>query len=546
MVAMVRKPGASSTNLVDEDARDYLQKRLQTLSALMFSVFVVLLGFIYAVFTAYPEKEPYLNNYVYLISAVGMAALGLQWRLMHTRPLTLRALRTIDVIYMVGTGVVFAASGALAYNRPASAYICVTFASLLVVMRALIVPSTWPRTLVISIATCAPMTAATIFLAYAWKQDVPPPAYVGGGILICGMAILLATTGSRTLYNLGEKISDLDEKLSELEGKQLGQYTIVSKIGEGGNGEVYRATHAMLRRPAAIKLIKKDRVDEQTLDRFAREVHHMSELTHPNTVAVYDYGRTEDGVFYYVMEYLDGLDLERLVRNTGRMPVDRVVPILVQICGALAEAHARKLIHRDIKPANIILCQRGGVPDVAKVVDFGLVKEQGGQHAFELVGTPAFMAPEQANMETVSPATDLYGVAAVGYFLLTGRRVFEGGNLREVLSRVVTEEVVPPSQVVDAPIPESLEALLMRCLEKDPGKRPASADELAEMLRGVPLGKAWTEPVARTWWRELKPVTSTTTVTGTTKTITVVVPGRIMQPPRATDGKAPIEPGAGP
>jgi serine/threonine-protein kinase len=311
---------------------------------------------------------------------------------------------------------------------------------------------------------------------------------------------------------------------------RLGQYTLDSKIGEGGNGAVYRAHHALLRRPTAVKVIRPDKVDAETLDRFEREVQHMSLLSHPNTVAVFDYGRSPEGNLYYAMEFLDGIDLDKLVQAYGPQSADRAIAILVQVCGALQEAHNRALIHRDIKPANIILCERGDVPDVAKVVDFGLVKEITADRAdFDktgrIFGTPSYVAPECiTDPEKLGPPADIYGLGAVGYFLITGRCVFEGKTALDVCLQHVTAKPVPPSQLAVG-IPPELEAVILRCLAKDPKDRPASAGELARLLRAIPSSTTWSEAEAAAWWSKYKaqPVTSHNSAT---LTITVDLDAR--------------------
>nr|MBA3498957.1 serine/threonine protein kinase [Deltaproteobacteria bacterium] len=293
---------------------------------------------------------------------------------------------------------------------------------------------------------------------------------------------------------------------------------------------VYRAHHELLRRPTAIKLMRPDKVDAETLDRFEREVQHMSQLTHPNTVAVFDYGRSPDGVFYYAMEYLDGIDLENLVAKYGAQPGDRAIAILTQVCGALQEAHNRGIVHRDIKPANIILCERGDVPDVAKVVDFGLVKEitphGDPNQTGRIFGTPMYLAPESMTApDLVGPASDLYALGAVGYFLVTGKPVFEGKTALDVCIQHATAIPVPPSQHAPSVSPE-LEALLLRCLSKEPKDRPSSARELAALLRAVPVAGTWGEAEATQWWRDLKAGPSLATSTTGTMTITVDIAAR--------------------
>ncbi|UCD22955.1 MAG: protein kinase [Gemmatimonadota bacterium] len=294
-----------------------------------------------------------------------------------------------------------------------------------------------------------------------------------------------------------------------LKAKQLGQYTLVEKIGEGGMGSVYRARHSMLRRPTAIKLIKAEQGDQsQALSRFEQEVQLTSQLTHSNTIAIYDYGRTPDDVFYYAMEYLDGVSLQDMVDRTGPMPADRTIHVLQQVCGSLAEAHGIGLIHRDIKPHNIMLCERGGSPDVVKVLDFGLVKHVDTEANVELtahdgmVGTPGYMAPEGVHdPQGLDGRSDLYLVGAVGYYMLTGTRVFSGLNALEVLAQHVTKQPEPPSDRTPG-IPSDLERVILTCLAKDPAERPADALHL-RMLLGecVDAGK-WTEERARAWWSE--------------------------------------------
>jgi serine/threonine protein kinase len=245
-------------------------------------------------------------------------------------------------------------------------------------------------------------------------------------------------------------------------------------------------------------------VNEAAMRRFEREVQLTSELTHPNTIAIFDYGHTPEGVFYYVMEHLEGLDLGTLVERYGPQPPGRVVHILQQVCGALDEAHAHGLVHRDIKPANIILCERGNVPDVVKVLDFGLVKDLGAQNGTVenvVAGTPAYLSPEAiADPDSIGPPSDLYAVGAVGYFLMTGEQVFERQSLTATLAAHLQDWPTPPHERLGAPVPEALEQLIMDCLDKDPAKRPPNARALREAVDAVELSDPWTEDEARTWW----------------------------------------------
>jgi serine/threonine-protein kinase len=274
-------------------------------------------------------------------------------------------------------------------------------------------------------------------------------------------------------------------------------------------GEVYRARHALLRRPTAIKLLPVEDVTDEQARRFEREVQLTAQLTHPNTVSIFDYGRTPQGTFYYAMELLDGITLEQLVEHDGAQPPSRVIHILVQMCGALREAHEAGLIHRDIKPANAILCSRGGLFDLVKLLDFGLVKQIAGDprvsasHDEAVVGTPLFMSPEEiSSPATVGPASDLYSLGAVAYYLLSGAPVFAPTNVIEVCGHHLHTPPEPLSARSRQPIPGDLEALVHACLSKAPSDRPASAQELAERLRGCGDASSWTERQARLWWQQ--------------------------------------------
>jgi serine/threonine-protein kinase len=274
-------------------------------------------------------------------------------------------------------------------------------------------------------------------------------------------------------------------------------------------GVVYSVRHAMLRRPTAIKLLPPEKYGAESVARFEREVQLTARLTHPNTIRIFDYGRTPDGIFYYAMEYLEGANLADAVEEGGPMAPGRAIHILEQVVGALTEAHGIGLIHRDIKPANIFLTEQGGVPDVAKVLDFGLVKQVGesdSEHptlsrADSLTGTPLYMAPEAITApDRIDARADLYAVGAVGYFLLTGQDVFTGRTVVEVLGHHLHTSPVPLSERLGAPVPGDLEALILACLEKDPDRRPADARALRKALLACRDAHSWSEEDARRWF----------------------------------------------
>lgn len=309
---------------------------------------------------------------------------------------------------------------------------------------------------------------------------------------------------------------------AELKLKQLGQYTLEEKIGAGGMGVVYRARHALMRRETAVKLLLPDRADAAAIQRFEREVCLTCQLTHPNTIQVYDYGHTPEGIFYYAMEFLHGMNLHQLVARFGPQPEGRAAHILAQVCDSLAEAHEAGLVHRDIKPGNVFLCERGGVPDSVKVLDFGLVRQyhevtarSGEPLATDegFVGTPLFMAPEAIKDSTRSdPRSDLYAVGALGYFLVTGNFVFEGRSIAAIYEQEMTSMPVPITKRTSAPISPQFENTILRCLDKDPARRPQSAAELRRLLLSSPLLAQWQTEDRAAWWKthreEIKAITA--------------------------------------
>ncbi len=316
---------------------------------------------------------------------------------------------------------------------------------------------------------------------------------------------------SQVLAFLDQKKTRLSRVSAQSEEKsnKIGNYTLDEKIGAGGMGIVYRAHHAMLQRPAAVKLLQADQMNEQTIIRFEREVQRTSQLNHPNTIAIYDYGRTPEGGFYYAMEYLDGIALEELVEKYGPQPDGRVIDILQQVCGALAEAHESSLIHRDIKPANIMINHRGGRYDFAKLLDFGLVKALGASRetaltaSGQVAGTPLYISPEGlTNPDDVGPRSDLYSLGAVGYYLLVGQAVFEGGSIIDVCLQVASDRPVPPSEKLSEPVSDELEKILLKCLEKKPEDRPRTAKELLKALSTCKAERPWTQEQAAAWWNE--------------------------------------------
>jgi serine/threonine protein kinase len=313
------------------------------------------------------------------------------------------------------------------------------------------------------------------------------------GLLLTAAAIALS---SRRIYRLQKDVS---------RAQRLGQYTLEEKIGEGGMGAVYRARHAFLRRPTAVKLVRPALATPALLARFEREVQLTSQLTHPNTIAIYDYGRTEEGVFYYAMEYLPGIPLDVVIREDGAQDAARCVHLLRQVCASLAEAHRAGLVHRDVKPANVMLCERGGLYDVVKVLDFGLVKDvaaddSGVTATSHVIGTPQYISPEAVQSAALVDArSDVYAVGGVAYALLTGAPVFAGKSGVEVIGHHLHSDPVRPSERLGRPVDAYLEEVVLACLAKHPAERPADAGVLLRRLEAWP-GEAWTQDRAREWW----------------------------------------------
>jgi hypothetical protein len=320
-------------------------------------------------------------------------------------------------------------------------------------------------------------------------------------------ALLALSAAAIFVFTILLARSRREAQKAAIEAQQIGQYKLDRKLGAGGMGVVYMAHHAMLRRPTAVKMLEPDKVNEGTIERFEREVQITSQLNNPNTVAIYDYGRTPEGVFYYAMEFLDGIDLQSLVERYGPQPVPRVIHVLQQVCGSLYEAHSLGLVHRDIKPANIMLNRRGCQPDVVKVLDFGLVKaldeqrQAGLTQQASLTGTPLYMSPEAIQMpNSVDGRSDLYAVGAVGYFLLTGQPVFEADNVVDLCQKHVAATPIPPSERARTPIPPELESALLACLEKSRAKRPQTARDLAQLISRCAEATQWSIEDADAWW----------------------------------------------
>lgn len=325
--------------------------------------------------------------------------------------------------------------------------------------------------------------------------------------------LLIATAIAIFVFTIIVSKMQKEAREAAIEAKELGQYRLETLLGTGAMGIVYKGHHAMMRRPTAIKLLKSENVSPAAIERFEHEVQITCQLNNPNTIAIYDYGRTPEGVFYYAMEYLDGINLQCLVDRYGPQPAGRVISILKQICSSLYEAHTLGLVHRDIKPANIMLNRRGGECDVVKVLDFGLVRSLEDDSSNEanrgMTGTPMYMSPEAIQSpKSVDVRSDIYSLGAVGYFLLTGHSLFQATSLGELFQHHIDSNPLPPSKRMQMVIDPQLEAAIMACLEKNRANRPQTAKDLAIKLELVPTVDDWCREKAEAWWlqheREVK------------------------------------------
>ena len=491
----------------DEETRAFLQRRLSLVCAVMSLILAFISITNWGLWAAGMLPSQLQTDF----PRVGFATVALAivtaifWHRCRTGGrIPRRILARMDVVAILVVAYTLLGATSFLPAGPDLALIQLLLVTYALIARAILIPSTGRTTLLVGVAVGIPV----VLLGAHFRSHYPGAAQTTSyekELLIVGRAMaittLLSYMASRVIYGLRRRIH---------EAAKVGQYVLQEKIGQGGMGVVYRATHAMLRRHTAVKLLLPGKMGEGPLARFEREVTLTARLTHPNTVAIYDYGRTPEGIFYYAMEYLEGGDLDDLVTYAGPLPPGRAVFLLEQVCRALAEAHAAGLVHRDLKPANVLVCERGGEGDVAKVVDFGLVKDL---HAVEtapkltadlaIAGTPLYMAPESiAGAVNASPASDLYALGAVAFFLLTGEPVFSGGSIVEICAHHLHSTPQAPSLRRPGLSP-ALDAVVLRCLAKKPDERHRSVGELRAALLEAAAGarSPWTAADADDWWR---------------------------------------------
>jgi eukaryotic-like serine/threonine-protein kinase len=496
------------------DLLEQVRARVRLLALLLligfaFDPLLYLVIWTLATLAGYPVT---MGNVGFRIADTGAvaASAGLWW-VARSRKISASRLHTLGLLYQIAICFLIALTMFWQYYEEKGILPSLTWVPAVVILFPLILPGP-PRRMLAAAAAAGAMAPLALLTLNLWgKVPVDPGAYVDASFS-SALAVGFAYMGARVVYRLGREVA---------QARELGSYRLEERLGEGGMGEVWRARHRMLARPAAIKLIRpsitangRSGVSAELMRRFEREAQVIASLRSPHTVDLFDFGVADNGAFYYVMELLEGLDVDKLVRRFGPVPPERAVYLLRQVCHSLSEAESYGLVHRDIKPANIFLCRYGEDRDFVKVLDFGLVK------AFDEVvdagpaltrenaihGTPAFIAPEQAlGNSSLDGRVDIYATGCVAYWLLTGQLVFTAENSMGYLLHHVHTKPAPPSSRSELSIPAALDSLVMSCLAKDPAERPQSARELSRRLSALDGAGAWSEEQAREWWAKHQP-----------------------------------------
>ena len=511
----IARQGTGAVSTASGLPPDLLQsasKRLAILALIMAALLLVNL-FIYSLLPLLGgprvgEPPGLLDAFVLglLALSVGVFFVARSERLEARRKLDVALLYEVTIAFVVGVGLQLAHPG-IRIPEWGVSEIC-----LVIVLFPVIVPNTPGKTLVAALLA-ASMDPLGVALAAGNGETLPPLAKLAAAFHWNYLCVGLAVIESLVLNRLGREVR---------RAREMGAYRLTERLGQGAMGEVWKARHHLLARDAAIKIIQPERLlvgdeeAERLLRRFEREAQATATLESPHTVELYDFGVTEEGTFFYVMELLDGLDLDSMVRRYGPLPSERAARLLIQICHSLADAHDRGLIHRDVKPANVFVCRKGRDTDFVKVLDFGLVKSRAGvtddpgrtvENA--VLGTPAYMAPEMIRSGVeIDGRADLYSLGCVAYWLLTGKLVFEATSPMDVMIQHVNIEPDPPSARSELQIDSELEAIVLQCLRKERDERPASAAELMERLEDLGIARVWTSDRSRQWWKRHVPGTA--------------------------------------
>lgn len=506
---LIRSRGGGGHEL-PEDLLRAATARLGIISLLSAALWIIGVGFahlaLHSLFPNAPNWRQFdLSDAIGLISVLVSLAFFAYARGRNRNPQTVL---DVGLLYMILTALALAVM--THFSAPPPGYMVmpeISWIGVVVLIFAAMLPTT-PGKMLAAGLLAASMNPIGMLIAkargvYDFGPDTRVLVMHYPDFILVGVAVVISIVVNR----LGQQVT---------KAREMGSYQLRELLGKGGMGEVYKATHRMLARPAAIKLIRREMlgaVDDETaklaVARFRREAEAAANLRSPHTVELYDFGVTDDGTLYLVMEFLEGMDLETLVRTKGPLPAGRAIHILRQVCESLDEAHTLGLVHRDIKPANIHVGRVGLRQDFVKVLDFGLVKEVASIRALGdsmatvpgqmALGTPAYMAPEVALGETVDGRADIYAVGCVAYYLVTGQVVFEAETAVQLIAKHLQSTVIPPSIRSGRTIPEGLELVIMKCLAKRPEERPQTASELARMLEWIPT-EGWNEEQARTWW----------------------------------------------
>jgi hypothetical protein len=484
-------------------------RRLQIL-ALLYS-FIFFWAGVFPALVLPGERELFLSRFLQWGPAVVGIAVGLLVGLViRSRRVSLPTAMKLGLVFEIVSSYTIAAAE---FGDPQSimihrGYLGLSWVSIWVLLFTVVVPTS-PRRAVFAALASVSAVPVTIWLAARAANGshmLQPLQFFFGLVFPYLLVVGMAYVGARVVYHLGTEVR---------RARELGSYRLEEKLGEGGMGEVWRARHRMLARPAAIKLIRSSIAGNgsgtgsaEVVRRFEREAQVIARLRSPHTVELFDFGVSAEGAFYYVMELLEGLDADSLVRRFGPLPPERVIYLVRQICHSLSEAQSCGLVHRDIKPANIFVCHYGEEYDFVKVLDFGIVRAtpespepgmlQTGDNAVH--GTPGFIAPEQAMGTGLDGRADIYSTGCVAYWLLTGKLVFTSDSPMGLIMQHVQTPPTRPSARTEQPIPPALDELILSCLAKDPGQRPQSARELSLRLSQIRGFEEWTQERARDWW----------------------------------------------
>ena len=504
-----RSPGtAPSSSSLPQDLLEQVRGRVRLLAALLLFAFAFEPLLYFAAWgvnalRGYPIPATFFKSIGFAFVDLGAAAAsGALWWVARSSRVPASRLHTFGLAYEIAICFTIALTTYWGYYADNGILPSLTWVPTVVILFPLILPGPPARMLAASIAASSMSLLALAMLDVLGKVDAVLGSYVHA-VIDSGFAVGFAYMGARVVYGLGSEVAA---------ARELGSYRLEERLGEGGMGEVWRARHRMLARPAAIKLIRPSLTldgSEDAVRRFEREAQVIARLRSPHTVELFDFGVADNGSFYYVMELLDGLDADTLVRRFGPIPAARAVHLLLQVCHSLSEAESCGVVHRDIKPANIFLCRYGEDHDFVKVLDFGLVKaiDDGANTAPPLTrqdmiqGTPAFIAPEQAlGQSDVDGRADIYATGCVAYWLLTGELVFTADTAIALAMHHLQTVPTPPSGRSEQPIPAALDRVVLACLAKKPEDRPQSARELARRLAEAVGATVWTEDQARAWW----------------------------------------------